>query len=1163
MDTTKFVHLHLHTDYSLLDGACEIETVMNRMAELKMPAAAVTDHGNLFGAVSFYEVAKKKGVKPIIGCEVYVARGSHADRTAAGDGEKANHHLVLLCENNTGYRNLIKLVSHGYLQGFYYKPRVDKELLEKHSEGLICLSACLSGEVCSNLVHEQYEAARKAAGDYLDIFGRDRFYIEIQDQGLDVEHRINPQLIQLSREIGAPMVATNDCHYVTKEDSRAHEVLLCIQTGKTMSDNSRMRFSTDQFYVKTQEEMVELFRDLPESLSRSLEIAERCNFSLEKATQPFPHFEVPGDKSLDDYFEEVVWKGYEERLPYLASMQKLGALRHPLEVYQERLTREIGIIKQMRFPGYFMIVWDFILHARQNRIPVGPGRGSAAGSLVSYCLKITDVDPIQYGLLFERFLNPERISMPDIDIDFCTRGRGDVIKYVTQKYGRDNVSQIITFGTMAAKAAVKDAGRALDMPFADVDRIAKLIPNALNITLEAALKESGALRELVGRDERVKDLFDIARRLEGMARHASMHAAGVVISPVPLTDIVPLYKGNKDKDEITTQFPMNDLEKIGLLKMDFLALTTLTVLDDAIKLIKETTGQAIDLQLLPMDNAKTYEIFSKGLANGIFQFESSGMKDILRRFKPEKLEDLTALNALYRPGPIGGGMIDDFIARKHGQKRVTYDLPELKEILQETLGVIVYQEQVQQIANKLAGYSLGEGDILRRAMGKKKPEEMAAQREKFITGAKSKGFDEKKVAKIFDLMEQFAGYGFNKSHSTAYALLAYQTAYLKAHYPVCFMAALLTSEISSTDKIVKYINECRDMGIKILPPDVNISQLYFTPAGADIRFGLAAIKNVGESAIKSILDARQKNGNFKSIFEFCEQVDLRVVNKRVIESLIKAGALDSLGHRRSQLFAVADKAIEGAQKVQRDRDSGQQGLFALGAPVLQDSQASQQDHALPNTPEWEESLLLAHEKETLGFYITGHPLAKYANDLKELSTATTESLSERDSGVEVVFGGILTLVKNLKTRKGDRMAVIQLEDLTGSVEAVLFPEPFQRFEKLLEPEAALVVKGALDVEDSGVRKIRISEVQKLEGIRERMAKSVTIHINIERASLETAERLQRVLDGHPGEASVIFELEQPKAYLVTLRPHQLVKVKISSQLVQQVEGLCGAGSVRF
>ena len=1160
MDQSKFVHLHLHTDYSLLDGACEVGTVMDRIAELKMPAAAITDHGNLFGAVSFYETALKKGVKPIIGCEVYVARGRHTDRSTT-EGEKFNHHLVLLCENNVGYRNLVKLVSHGYLQGFYYKPRVDKELLSKHSEGLICLSACLSGEVCSNLVHDHYSAARQAAGDYQDIFGKDRFFVEIQDQGLEVEHRINPQLVKLSKELCVPLVATNDCHYVTQQDSRAHEVLLCIQTGKTMSDNSRMRFSTDQFFVKSQEEMEALFREIPEALKQTLEISERCHFKLEKAAQPFPHFEVPPDKTLEQCFEEAVWQGFEERLPYLSSMQAKGLLRNPLEAYQERLAREIAIIKQMQFPGYFLIVWDFIRYARQNQVPVGPGRGSAAGSLVSYCLKITDIDPLQYGLLFERFLNPERISMPDIDIDFCTNRRGEVINYVTQKYGRENVCQIITFGTMAAKAAIKDAGRSMDMPYAEVDRIAKLVPAELNITLDKALAQSEGLRDLIAKDERVRDLIDVAKRLEGMARHASTHAAGVVISPVPLTEIVPLYKTNKE--EITTQFAMNDLEKIGLLKMDFLALTTLTVLDGAIKLIQETTGESVSLDQIPMEDAKTYEIFSKGLANGIFQFESSGMKDILRRFKPEKLEDLTALNALYRPGPIGGGMIDDFIKRKHGEKRVEYDLPELKEILQETLGVIVYQEQVQQIANKLAGYSLGEGDILRRAMGKKKKEEMEAQREKFVAGAKAKGFNGKKVVKIFDLMEQFAGYGFNKSHSAAYALLAYQTAYLKAHYPVCFMSALLTSEINNTDKIVKYINECRDLGIKILAPDINASFLHFTPAGPDIRFGLAAIKNVGANAINSVLEAREENGRFQSIFEFCEHVDLRVVNKRVIESLVKAGALDSLGQRRSQLFGVIDNAIETGQKSQRDRESGQQGLFGLGGTVLHDSLEHPASPALPDVPEWPESLLLSYEKETLGFYITGHPLAKFAQDLKDFSTANTESVSEVESGAEISIGGIVSSLRHMKTKKGDRMAVIQLEDLTGSIEAVIFPEPFQRSQTLLRNDALLLVKGTLDVEDSGNRKVLVNEIQVLEGLRERMAKLVTIHVNLKGIDSTAATRLQEVLGGHPGEASVIFQLEHPKQYLVTLKASHFVRVKADGQFIKEVERICGAGAVRF
>jgi DNA polymerase-3 subunit alpha len=1160
MRDNQFVHLHLHTDYSLLDGACSIDRVMDRMQELDMPAVAVTDHGNLFGVVSFYEAARRKGIKPIIGCEVYVARRSHGERTNY-EGEKNNHHLVLLCENNVGYKNLVKLVSAGYLQGFYYKPRIDKELLAQHSEGLICLSACLSGEVCDSLAHEEYDAARKAIGEYLEIFGRGRFFLEIQDQGLDVERRVNPHLVRLSREMSIPLVATNDCHYASSEDSRAHEVLLCIQTGKTMSDSNRMRFSTNQFYIKSQEEMLQVFHEIPEVLTETLAIAERCQFTLEKAGQPFPHFEVPGDKSLDGYFEEVVWQGYESRLPYLTAMQAKGLLRNPLQAYEERLKREISIVKQMQFPSYFLIVWDFMRYARLNQIPVGPGRGSAAGSLVSYCLRITDIDPMQYGLLFERFLNPERVSLPDIDIDFCTNRRSEVINYVTQKYGRDNVCQIITFGTMAAKAAVKDAGRSLDIPYAEVDRIAKLIPNDLKITLDRALAESGGLRELIAKDERVRDLFDIARRLEGMSRHASTHAAGVVISPVPLTEIVPLYKSNKD--EITTQFTMTDLEKIGLLKMDFLALTTLTVLDQAINLIKETTGESVDLEQLPMDDAKTYEIFSKGLTNGIFQFESSGMKDILRRFKPEKLEDLTALNALYRPGPIGGGMIDDFIKRKHGEKRVEYDLPELKEILQETLGVIVYQEQVQQIANRLAGYSLGEGDILRRAMGKKKPEEMQSQREKFIAGAKAKGFIERKVAKIFDLMEQFAGYGFNKSHSAAYALLAYQTAYLKAHNPVCFMSALLTNEISSTDKIVKYISECRDMGIKILPPDVNISQLHFTPAGVDIRFGLAAIKNVGSNAISSVLEARRRVNKFHSLFEFCEHVDLRVVNKRVIESLIKAGALDSLGLRRSQLFASVDRAMETAQRVQRDRESGQQGLFGAGTPIPQSHGLPAHELTIPNLPEWSESQLLSYEKETLGFYITGHPLSKFTTDLKDFATATTETLSEIQSGTEIFIGGLVSALRFLKTKKGDRMAVLMIEDLTGTVEAVVFPEPFQRSQALLKTDVSLFIRGMLDVEDSGARKILVNDIYPLEGLRERLARSLTIRVNLSTLKRETVSQLQAVFEKHPGDARIIFQLESPQEYLITLKPNQFLKVQPGAEFIEEVERICGVGAVQL
>ena len=1156
MNTENFVHLHLHTDYSLLDGACSVETLMQRLSELDMPAAAITDHGNLFGAMSFHKAARKHGIKPIIGCEVYVARGAASERAG---GDKSNHHLVLLCENSTGYHNLVKLVSHGFLQGFYYKPRIDKELLSRHHEGLICLSACLSGEVCSNLAEGHYDQARQVAGEFQDIFGKDRYFIELQDQGLEVEQRINPELVRLAKSLDIPIVATNDCHYVTQQDSLAHEVLLCIQTGKTMSDRNRMRFATDQFYVKSAREMADLFRDHPEAIRQTLDIAQRCEFQFEEASQTFPHFEVPGEKSLEEYFEQACWEGFEARTPYLKSLQARGELKLPLKSYEEQLKHEIGIIKQMRYPGYFLIVWDFMRYARQQQIPVGPGRGSAAGSLVSYCLKITDVDPLRYGLLFERFLNPERISMPDIDIDFCTNRRQEVINYVTHKYGRDNVCQIITFGTMAAKAAVKDVGRGMDMPYAEVDRIAKLIPAEIGINLTKALAETPSLRALIAKDERVRDLFGIARRLEGMARHASTHAAGVVISPVPLTEIVPLYKSNKD--EITTQYAMDHLEEIGLLKMDFLALTTLTVLDHAVKLIRQTTGEEVDLATLPMNDGKTYEIFTQGLSNGIFQFESGGMKDILRRFKPEKLEDLTALNALYRPGPLGGGMIDDFIKRKHGQTDVTYDLPELREILEETLGVILYQEQVQQIANKLAGYSLAEGDLLRRAMGKKKQKEMEAQREKFIAGARARGFDARKTARIFDLMVKFAGYGFNKAHSAAYAILAYQTGYLKANYPVCFMSALLTSEINNSDKIVKYINECRDLGIKILPPDINVSDLHFTPSGPEIRFGLAAIKNVGTNAIASILQARKRISRFGSLFEFCEEIDLRLVNKRVIESLIKAGALDSLGGHRSQLLASLDRAIDSGQRIQRDRESGQQGLFASfnGDPSSGD-RALQLHQELPDTPKWPESQVLSSEKETLGFYITGHPLEKFAERIERITSTKVEDVNELETGQEVQVGAMISSLRPLRTRKGDRMATLALEDLSGSVDAVVFPDVFRRCESLLESEAAVLVRGTLELEDSGNRKIIVREIQPIDG--PRATPPVTIYVKLEDMAQDLPLKLRSIMEENPGESRVTFQLEHPQSYLITLQPRHLGRVKADGRFVQQVETLCGTGSVR-
>src|SRR5450432_2890563 len=885
---SQFVHLHLHTDYSMLDGACDVEKLCQRAKELGMPAVAMTDHGNIFGAVHFVNADRSAGIKPIVGCELYICKkDDHRIERTPPDGDTYNH-LLVLAENEEGYRNLVKITSEASLHGFYYKPRVSKSFLAEHSKGLIALSGCLKGSVAEFLMEEKYDAARAAAAEYRDIFGANNFFLEIQDQGLEMEHRIHANLFRLEKELGIPMVATNDSHYLCEDDAHAQDVMVCIQIGKSIHDTNRMKFQGNQFYVKSHDEMYQVFKNAPDVLSRTLAIAERCNLRLDKVSNPFPHFDVPDGYTLDSYFEHVTREGFARRMDVIRGLLAAGKLKHGIAEYEQRLAREISIIQQMKFSGYFMIVWDFVRYARENNIPVGPGRGSAAGSLVSYSLKITDLDPLEHELFFERFLNPERISMPDIDMDFCMNRRGEVIDYVTRKYGRENVAQIITFGTMAAKAAIKDVGRAMDIPYADVDRIAKMVPTTLNIKLAQALTDSPAIKLAYESEPQVKQLMDTALRLEGLVRNAGVHEAGVVISPRPLTDLVPLHKTKND--EIVTAFDMTAIEKLGLLKMDFLGLTTLTILDDSLKLIAQHRDEKVVLEEIAYDDVTTYEkVFHSGLTSGVFQFESSGMRDVLRRYKPSSIEGLTALNALYRPGPIQGGMIDDFIDRKHGRKKIEYELPELKEVLEETLGVIVYQEQVMQIANRLAGYSLGEADLLRRAMGKKIASEMAAQRERFVSGAVQRGYPPKKIEKIFDLMAQFAGYGFNKSHSAAYALLAYQTAYLKTHYPVEFMAALLTSVTGSTDDVVKYINECREMGIAVEAPDINVSDANFTPHGSAIRFGLAAVKNVGGNAIESIVKARKKLGRpFKSFYEFCEEVDLRLLNKRVLESLIKS-----------------------------------------------------------------------------------------------------------------------------------------------------------------------------------------------------------------------------------------------------------------------------------
>ena len=974
-----------------------------------------------------------------------------------------------------------------------------------------------------------------------------------------MEHRIIPNLYQLEKDLGVPLVATNDSHYLCEDDAHAQDVMLCIQTGKSIHDTARMKFDGNQFFVKSYDEMSRVFKDSPDVLSRTLSIAERCSLKIEKVSNPFPEFEVPPGFSIDSYFVHVTREGFARRLDALRPLQEQSKLKHSIADYEQRLERELAIIQQMKFPGYFLIVWDFIRYARERDIPVGPGRGSAAGSLVSYALGITDIDPLQHELLFERFLNPERVSMPDIDIDFCMNRRGEVIQYVTQKYGRDNVAQIITFGTMATKAAIKDVGRAMDIPYADVDRIAKMVPTQLNITIDQAIQDSPQLREAIEKDAQIRELIETAKKLEGLVRNSGVHAAGVVISPRPLTELVPLHKTKND--EIVTAFDMVAIEKMGLLKMDFLGLTTLTILTDTLKLIQQTRGITLELDKLPLEDDKTYkEVFYKGLTSGVFQFESHGMRDVLRKYQPNSIEDLTALNALYRPGPIQGGMIEDFIDRKHGRKKVEYELPELKEILEETLGVIVYQEQVMQIANRLAGYSLGEADLLRRAMGKKKAEEMAQQRERFVQGAAKQKFPPKKIEKIFDLMAQFAGYGFNKSHSAAYALLAYHTAYLKTHYPVEFMAALLTSVTGSTDDVVKYINECREMGIAVEAPDIGVSDANFTPHGEAIRFGLAAVKNVGGNAIESIVAARKKLRKFGSIFEFCENVDLRLLNKRVLESLIKSGAMDSLG-RRAQLMEVLDSAMERAQKTQRDAESGQHGLFGVFAQ--EDDQAH--NDKLPNIPDWDEHLRLSAEKEILGFFISGHPLEKYKDklqDLQALSTADLAALKNSTGKDETVAtAGIIANLRVLKSKRGEFYAQAVLEDMLGSVDMIVFPEAYRRLQEKVKLEVPVFVRAGVRIEEGANAKITAAEIVPLEDVKVPLPRAIRIRVPLESAAENTIDDLHSLFLDRKGEAKVLFDVERQGDFMVVMEA-QGYNVVPDRNFIARVEQLCGRGSVR-
>jgi DNA polymerase-3 subunit alpha len=1054
---SDYVPLHLHTQYSLLDGAIRVDELIETALNYKLPAVAMTNHGNLFGVIEFYNKVSKAGLKPVIGCEMYVAQRSRFDRKSTKNISDASFHLILLCKDIHGYKNLTRLVSKAYTEGFYYKPRIDKDLLSQYSGGLIGLSSCLKGEIPYFLAAGMVDKAREAALEYRRILGAENFFLEIQANELPEQQEINRQLVELGRDLHIGLVATNDCHYLKREDAKAHDVLICIQTGKTLKDTDRMKFSGDAFYFKSPTDMKKAFKDIPEAITNTKKVAEHCNLDFKFGAFHLPKYQVPDGYNSNSYLEKLAEEGLRK---------KLG--KKITKDYKSRFRHELKTIEEMGFSSYFLIVWDFIHYAKEKGIPVGPGRGSAAGSLVSYCLDITEIDPLKYGLLFERFLNPARMSLPDIDVDFCMNRRSEVIEYVSERYGKDHVAQIITFGTMQARAAIRDVGRAMDIPYAEVDRVAKLIPTILNITLKEALKREPKLKELYDTDPTIRELIDIAQRVEGLARHASTHAAGVVISPEPLTEFLPLYKA-PNEDAIITQFDMEAIETLGLLKFDFLGLKTLTIIDKTEKLINTSlAGQEspapltpFSIKNIPLDDRDTFSLLCSSKTTGVFQLESAGMRDLLLRLHPESFEDLIALVALFRPGPLGSGMIDDFIKRKRGEVPIKFQLPHLEEILRETYGIVLYQEQVMKITNALANFSLADADILQRALSKKKIGQMEKLKDTFVAGAQSNKISEKKALKIFNDLANFAQYGFNKSHSAAYALIAYRTAYLKAHYPVEFMAATLSADMDNTAKIVTFINECKEMGIEILPPDINESDQEFNIIGHSIRFGLEAVKGVGSAAIEAIIEIRKKN-KFDSFFDFCSRADTRKVNKKVIESLIKAGAFDSLG-KRAQLIQVLGSALDIALRSQKERTSGQRSMFETHQKTFP---------KLPDTEEWSESERLMMEKESLGFYITGHPLNKYKDKLRKFSVTPTHEIHDHPDKEDINVCGIPVKLRKIQTRrKGDLMAYLTIEDLYGTTELIVFPDIYKEFAHIISQDIPLIIQGQIDKSDKGLKVI--------------------------------------------------------------------------------------------
>jgi DNA polymerase-3 subunit alpha len=1147
----EFIHLHNHSHYSLLDGAASIDDLVRSAVEQKMPALALTDHGVMFGAVEFYKKAKKAGIKPILGVEAYiVTKGSRfrkeLKQVSDGQGRGIYDHIVLLAKNFQGYRNLTKLCTLAHIEGFYYKPRIDSDLLRQHSDGLLALSACAGGVVARPTVEGKLDEAREAATIYKEIFGDD-FYLEIQKHGVDKEDVARQHLPQLAKELSIKLICSNDIHYIKRDHAVAHNVMLLIPDASALNttDYHNLRYQTDQIYFKSAEEMCALFRDFPDAIESTLEVNDKIEqFSIEPEKPYMPNFPIPPDAgSLEDYLDRLAKEGLQQRYPKLT------------KEIEDRLNHELSVIKRMGYAGYFLIVQDFINAARKMGVVVGPGRGSAAGSLVSYSLGITNIDPLKYDLLFERFLNPDRVSMPDIDIDFSDNKRDQVIKYVKDRYGADAVAQIITFNKLSSRAVLKDVGRVIGVPLGTIDSITKNIPviQGKVTPLAEVLEQNPELKWVKeSADPKMKELVEISLALEDLNRGVSMHAAGVVIAPGPLADYVPLYK--TPNTELMTQYNMKDLEDVGLLKIDLLGLRTLTIIENALTLIRQNHGVEIDLNAIPESDPKTFELFSKGQTIGVFQFESSGMTESLRKLKPTSISDLVAMNALYRPGPME--MIDDFIRRKHGQQKIVYLHPELEPILKETYGIIVYQEQVMKIASEIAGFSLAKADIMRRAMGKKDKALMAKQKEEFVSGAVGRGFAKNLAAEIFDLIEKFASYGFNKSHSVAYSVIAYQTAYLKAHYPAEFLAAAMSAEFGSTDTVVKLIDEAHKMGIDVLPPDVNESDVNFIVTPGGIRFGLSAIKNVGVLAVESIIKTRNEQGKFENIFDFCHRVDLRLVNKKTLESLVQAGAFDSLSAHRAQLFETIERAIQFGQNVQGHESRGQSTLFE-STPVI-----GQIEHfpSLPEVKSWSESEKLSYEKKVLGFYVSGHPLEKFKLEVSAFATARFGEGAEVKNGSPVRVCGIISAVKKKTDKRGNLMAFISVEDFTGKGECIVFSKVYEKFSQHLQPEAMVMVIGKADT-SSETFKVLADEIYPMDIVRQKFTKSIIVSFGVDDVQENTIVALREVIERHKGNCRCYFDVMENEE---SSRFHTMkYSVNASDEFLDEVKKILGPHSVKI